>query len=141
MEWTREAYTLTDDPARADIDAIHALLKGTYWAGERSRESVALCVANSLCFSLFHEGAQVGMARVLTDVGATSYLCDVVIDPEHRSAGTGTWLMQAILEHPAVRRTRMLLITRDAQPFYRRLGFATHPYECMVHTSGGDAPR
>ena len=40
--------------------------------------------------------------------------------------------MQTILEHPAVRRTRVILITRDAQAFYRRLGFATHPYECML---------
>jgi hypothetical protein len=26
----------------------------------------------------------------------------------------------------------MLLVTRDAQDFYRRLGFERHPYECMV---------
>lgn len=134
MEWTRDDYTLTDDPARADVEAIHGLLKETYWAGTRSREQVALTVANSLCFSLFHDGRQVGVARVLTDVGATSYLCDVVIDPDHRDVGVGSWLMQVILEHPEVRRTRMLLITRDAQPFYRRLGFATHPYECMVRS-------
>jgi ribosomal protein S18 acetylase RimI-like enzyme len=141
MEWTRGEYTLTDDAGRADIDAVHALLKGTYWASERARESVAQCVAGSLCFSLFHGGSQVGVARILTDVGATSYLCDVVLDPGHRDGGIGTWLMQVILEHPAVRRTRMVLITRDAQSFYRRLGFETHPYECMVRpqSGGGEA--
>ncbi len=140
MEWTRGDYSLTDDAARADVDTIHALLGDTYWAGTRSRELVALSVAGSLCFSLFHGGRQVGVARILTDVGATSYLCDVVIDPAHRDVGVGSWLMQVILEHPSVRSTRMLLITRDAQPFYRRLGFATHPYECMVRspdTEGG----
>jgi ribosomal protein S18 acetylase RimI-like enzyme len=138
MEWTRDDYILTDDPARADVEAIHGLLKETYWAKTRSREQVALSVARALCFSLFHDGRQVGVARVLTDVGATSYLCDVVIDPGHRDAGVGGWLMQVILEHPDVRRTRMLLITRDAQPFYRRLGFATHPYECMVRSPAED---
>ncbi|HEU5179881.1 MAG TPA: GNAT family N-acetyltransferase [Candidatus Polarisedimenticolia bacterium] len=137
MEWIQGEYTLTDDPGRADIEAIHGLLEKTYWAAGRSRELVALSVGSSLCFSLFHDGSQVGVARVLTDVGATSYLCDVVIDPGHRDAGLGSWLMQVILEHPSVRRTRMLLITRDAQPFYRRLGFATHPYECMVRSPAG----
>jgi len=136
MQWTRGEYTLTDDPARADIAAIHGLLQRTYWAGSRSREQVAVTVASSLCFSLFHDDSQVGVARVLTDVGATSYLCDVVIDPDHRDVGIGSWLMEVILDHPSVRRTRVLLITRDAQPFYRRLGFATHPYECMVRSPG-----
>jgi len=132
MEWTHDAYTLTDDRERADVGAIHELLRGTYWAAGRSRDLVELTIRNSLCFSLFHRGKQVGVTRVLTDVGATSYVCDVVLEPSHRGLGVGRWLMQRILEHPAVRRTRVLLITRDAQAFYRPLGFETHPYECMV---------
>lgn len=40
--------------------------------------------------------------------------------------------MERILEHPAVRRTRVLFITRDAQEFYKKCGFVTHPYECML---------
>ena len=74
MDWTHGAYTLTDDPACADVDAIHGLLRDTYWAATRPRELVALSVANSLCFSLMHGGTQVGVARVLTDHGATSYV-------------------------------------------------------------------
>jgi ribosomal protein S18 acetylase RimI-like enzyme len=125
-------YELTDDAARLDLERICELLRDTYWAGARSRERVARSLRHSLCFGVFHGGRQVGLARVLTDHGATSYLCDVVIDPEHRSRGLGGWLMRAILEHPAVAGTRMLLVTRDAQDFYRRFGFETHPYECMV---------
>jgi GNAT superfamily N-acetyltransferase len=132
MEWTRGDYTLTDAADRADIDVVCRLLGDTYWAADRPRDLVALSIENSLCFSLFHRGKQVGTARVLTDRGASSYVCDVVLDPEHRSGGVGTWLMQRILDHPAVRQTRVLLITRDAQPFYRKLGFETHPYECML---------
>lgn len=131
MDWTRDDYTLTDDHRRADVDAIHALLADTYWAGTRSREAVRVSVEHSLCFSLFHRGAQVGLARVLTDVAATSYVLDVVVAEVHRARGIGTWLMERVLDHPAVRDTRVLLITKDAQPFYRALGFETHPYECM----------
>jgi ribosomal protein S18 acetylase RimI-like enzyme len=132
MEWSYGEYTLTDDRDRADVAVIHALLRTTYWAADRSREQVASSIANSVCFSLLHGGAQVGTARVLTDVGATSYVCDVVIAPSHRGRGVGRWLMERILGHPAVRDTRVLLITRDAQAFYRQLGFSTHPYECMI---------
>jgi ribosomal protein S18 acetylase RimI-like enzyme len=132
MDWRRDDYALTDDRERADVAAVHALLRDTYWAGDRSREQVALSVANSICLSLFHQGVQVGVARVLTDVGATSYVCDVVIEASHRSHGLGRWVMECILSHPSVRDTRVLLITRDAQAFYRQLGFTTHPYECMI---------
>ena len=44
--------------------------------------------------------------------------------------------MERILDHSAVRNTRVLLITRDAQVFYGRFGFATHRYECMVKPEG-----
>ena len=132
MDWTRGDYTLTDDRNRADHGAIHDLLRDTYWASARSHELVVLSVAHSLCFSLFHRGKQVGVARVLTDEAATSYLCDVVVEASHRSQGLGTWVMERVLDHPSVRNTRVLLITRDAQAFYRKFGFETHSYECMV---------
>jgi ribosomal protein S18 acetylase RimI-like enzyme len=127
-----ENYELSDDATRLDLERVCELLRDTYWAADRSREQIALSLRHSLCFGVFHCGRQVGLARVLTDQGSSSYLCDVVIDPEHRSRGLGAWLMHSILGHPAVVRTRMLLVTRDAQEFYRRVGFATHPYECMV---------
>jgi ribosomal protein S18 acetylase RimI-like enzyme len=128
-----EDYELSDDATRIDLDRVCDLLRDTYWAADRSREQIALSLRHSLCFGVFHGERQVGLARVLSDQGASSYLCDVVIDPEHRSRGLGGWLMRSILRHPAVVRTRMLLVTRDAQEFYRRLGFTTHPYECMLH--------
>jgi len=133
-----EDYELSDDATRLDLDRVCELLRGTYWAADRSREQIALSLRHSLCFGVFHGGRQVGLARVLTDQEASSYLCDVVIDPEHRLRGLGGWLMRSILGHPAVARTRMLLITRDAQEFYRRFGFATHPFECMVRPAGDD---
>jgi N-acetylglutamate synthase-like GNAT family acetyltransferase len=132
MEWSSSEYRLTDDPQHADVDAIHRLLRGTYWGAARSRETVAAGVSNSLCFSLFRNGAQVGVARVLSDTVATSYLCDVVVDPSLRGKGAGEWMLGRILEHPAVRETKMVLVTKDAEAFYRKLGFSAHPYACMV---------
>jgi ribosomal protein S18 acetylase RimI-like enzyme len=134
-----EDYELSDDATRLDLDRVCELLGDTYWAAGRSREQIALILRHSLCFGVFHRGRQIGLARVLTDQGASSYLSDVVIDAAHRSRGLGGWMMRSILEHPAVVRTRMLLVTRDAQDFYRRMGFMTHPFECMVRAERGAA--
>jgi GNAT superfamily N-acetyltransferase len=136
MESTYGAYSLTDDPERVDLAAVCELLRDTYWAANRPHEAIALSVRNSLCFSVHRDGRQIGLARVITDVGASSYVSDVVIHPDHRGRGLGKVLMRFLLQHPAVRGTRVLLITRDAQPFYRELGFVPHPFECMVR---GDA--
>jgi len=132
MQASHGAYSLTDDPDAIDLDVVCDLLRDTYWAADRPRDLVALSLRNSLCFSVRHHDRQVALARVLTDHGAVSYLCDVVVDPAHRGRRVGRWLMQCVLEHPAVRQTRTLLVTRDAQRFYAELGFVTHPYECMV---------
>jgi hypothetical protein len=72
MQWTREGYVLTDDAEQIDVDAVHTLLRDTYWAGTRSRETVRLSIDNSLCFGLYHDGKQVGVARILTDHGSNS---------------------------------------------------------------------
>ena len=141
MVWRQGEYELTDDPRRVDLDAVATLLRNTYWAHDRPCERIATTIENSIAFSLFHREAQIGFARALTDVGAQSYVCDVVLDDRHRSHGIGTWLMERILDHPTVRGTRVFLITRDAQPFYHRLGFVTHPYECMVLPEPRPKPR
>jgi ribosomal protein S18 acetylase RimI-like enzyme len=134
MEERFGEYVLTDDPRRFDLDAACGLLRDAYWARGRTREQIARSVERSLVFSVHIRDAdrQIAMARVIGDGVTTSYVCDVVVDADHRARGIGRRLVTAILAHPAVRGTRVLLITRDAQPFYRELGFVTHPYECMV---------
>lgn len=62
MEWKRGEYRLTDDGARADLDAICSLLMDTYWASGRPREKIASTIGNSLCFSLFHRATQTATA-------------------------------------------------------------------------------
>jgi len=132
MEWREKDYTLTDDPARLDLDAVCRLLHSTYWAASRSRDVIDRSLQHSINFSLLHTGGQVGFARIITDRATHGYLCDVVIAPEHRGRGIGKWMLGQILEHPFLRGCRIDLFTRDAQEFYRALGFDTHRYECLV---------
>lgn len=107
-----------------DVDKVVSMLQSTYWARERSGETIRLSLEHSLCFGAFRgDGAQVGFARVLTDYATSYYLCDVVVDPSCRGAGAGSTLLRAVTGHPALRGLRGILATRDAHAFYRKFGF------------------
>ena len=107
-----------------DVDRVTAMLQGTYWARERSGETIRLSLERSLCFGAFGEdGTQVGFARVITDYATSYYLCDVVADPRRRGQGVGSALLKAVTEHPALRGLRGILATRDAHAFYKKFGF------------------
>lgn len=132
MEWQRDGYFLTDEHARLDLATVTALLRATYWAADRSPETIERSLRHSLNFGLFHGAEQVGFARVVTDRATVGYLCDVVIADGQRGRGLGKWLLTCILEHPELRGCRIDLFTKDAQEFYRAFGFGAHKYTNMV---------
>lgn len=129
MEWTHGEYTLTDDPARLDLDAVCALLRTTYWASDRPRAFVEEAIRHSLCVGLWHAGRQTGFARAVTDHATFTWICDVIIHPDHRARGLGKWMLQCLIDHPRLQTRTQLLATRDAHGFYERRGF---------HRAGGD---
>ena len=113
------------EPARLDVDAIHAFLTRSYWASGVTRERVARSLEGSLCFGLFGDGAQIGFARVITDRVTFGYLCDVYVLEAHRGQGLGKRLVEAVRAHPELRGLRRLLLrTRDAHGLYEQFGFA-----------------
>lgn len=119
-----DGYEVTSDPARVDLDAVHAFLTRSYWAAGVPRDLIARAIAGSLPFSLLHEGRQVGFARVVTDRATFAYLADVYILEEHRGRGLARRLMDAILAHPELQGLRrFMLVTRDAEGLYARYGF------------------
>jgi GNAT superfamily N-acetyltransferase len=119
------AYLISTDPARLDLDAIHSYLSGeSYWARGRSRDQIVRGVENSLPFGVYRDGAQVGFARVVTDYATFAWLADVYVLEADRGKGVGKALVQAVVEHPAVRDLpRVLLATADAHGLYEHFGF------------------
>ncbi len=96
-----DGYTISTDPVRLDVAAIHAYLARSYWAEGIPLATVAESLAHSLCFGLFGpQGEQVGLARVITDRATYAYLCDVYVLEEHRGRGLSKRLMEAVLAHP-----------------------------------------
>ena len=79
-EYHRERFTISTDPTRLDLDAIHAFLAHeSYWAAGIARDTVARAIARSLCFGLYDGTAQIGFARVISDHATYAYLSDVYV--------------------------------------------------------------
>jgi ribosomal protein S18 acetylase RimI-like enzyme len=127
-EWKKDGLLVSTDPARLDVDAVHAFLTRSYWAAGIPREVVERSLRNSLCFGLYEGGKQVGLARVITDHATFAYLCDVYVLESHRGRGLGRWLMSCVMAHPEMEGLRRInLVTRDAHALYRPFGFVTPP--------------
>jgi GNAT superfamily N-acetyltransferase len=121
----RGGYTISTDPARLDIDAIHAYLTISYWAAGISRTTVAQSLRHSTGYGLYApDGAQVGFTRVITDWTTFAYLCDVYVLEAHGRRGLGVWLIETVLATPELRGIRRIaLTTRDAHGLYEKFGF------------------
>jgi GNAT superfamily N-acetyltransferase len=122
---TRGAYTLSTDPARVQVEVVHAFLRESYWAKDIPREIVERSIAGSLVFGIYHdESGQIAFARVISDRATFAYLADVFVLPDHRGAGLSSWMMEAIGAHPELQGLRRwMLVTRDAHGLYRRFGY------------------
>ena len=116
--------TIDTDKARLDLDVIHGFLSASYWSPNVPREIVRRAIDNSLCFGVYIGDAQVGFARVITDLSTFAYLADVFILEAYRGRGLSKRLMDAIVSHPQLQGLRRwTLITRDAHALYARYGF------------------
>lgn len=130
MEWAYKDFVIDDDNQRTDAEAVHRLLKDTYWARGREIETVQKTIANSHCFNVWKEGWQVGFARVVTDYAVFGWIADVIIDEEFRGLGLGKFLVKCICEHPEIPKRVLVLRTKDAHGLYEKYGFERSEFMC-----------
>ena len=128
-------YTISDDPTRLDLHAIHAYLSRSYWSPGVPFEVIARAVGGSLCIGAYDAGeAQVGLARFVSDYATYCYVCDVYVLEDHRGRGLSKALLQMAFEHPMLQGLRRWsLVTDDAHGLYRQFGFVpvAHPERHM----------
>lgn len=123
-EWMRAPYRISTSRAGLPIDDVLSLLHDTHWGGGITIEVLAVAVRNSICFGVYEGERLVGFARAVSDLATYAYLTDVVIAAEARGRRLGEWLIECIRAHPDLQGLRRIaLLTRDAAPFYERLGF------------------
>jgi GNAT superfamily N-acetyltransferase len=121
-----DGFVLDDDPARVDIDAVHAYLcNEAYWALGRPREQVERLVRDAQrVVSLFHDGRQIGFCRAVSDYTSFVYLADVYVLEEYRGRGLGLALVREMVDGSGeLLERKWLLHTKDAHDLYRKLGF------------------
>ena len=126
LEWRRDGYTISTDPARLDLEAIHRFLnQDSYWATGVTRERVERSIANSIPFGMYDaDGVLAGFARVVTDRTIFGWVCDVFVLPPHRGRHLGVWLMETVLSHPELQDLRQWMLgTADAHGLYAKFGF------------------
>lgn len=100
-------------------------LEATYWNEGIPLERLQRAHGGSSAWIVAKDGERVvASARALGDGAKYAWIYDVIVVPEWRGRGLGDAVMRALLEHPAVRDcARVLLATKDADGFYRRMGF------------------
>lgn len=125
VESRRGEFLISTDRGRLDLDVIHSFLTNCYWAKGIPREVVVGSIEHSLCFGVYDgNGAQVGFARVVSDFATVAYLGDVFVLESHRGRGLSKWMMECIMQHPALQNLRRwILLTRDAHGLYAQSGF------------------
>jgi len=135
LEHRHGGYLISDDPARLQIDAIHAALGRTYWAQGIPRELIERSLRGSLCVGAYDaSGGQVGLSRFISDFATFCYVCDVYVLEEHRGRGLARAMMTLGVKHPRLQGLRRWnLVTRDAHGLYAEFGFTAiaHPERYM----------
>lgn len=121
----KEEFCISTDHSMLDINAIHHFLSvDSYWSKNIPLEKVAAAAAGSLNFGLYHQGRQIGYARIISDYCSIAYLGDVYVLPEYRGKGLSKWMMQTIISHPQLQGLRRwILATKDAHGLYQQFGF------------------
>ena len=123
-EWSKGEFRVSTDPARLDIETIHAFLSTSYWATGVPEAVVRRSIEGSLPFGLYHGARLIGFARVISDYTTFAYLADVFVLPEYRAQKLGVWLIEVIMNHPELQGLRRWsLATRDAHDLYAKFGF------------------
>jgi GNAT superfamily N-acetyltransferase len=124
MDIQKGEFSINTDKTKLDYGIIHRFLRESYWAEGIPLKTVKKGIENSLCFGVYHQGRQIGFARVITDYATYAYLGDVFILANYRGRGLSKWLVEVITGHPELQGLRRwMLATRDAHGLYVQFGF------------------
>ena len=115
---------ISTDKKKLDVPMIINYLQNSYWAKERSAETIKKSIEHSICFGVYLEEKQVGFARVVSDLSVFAYIMDVFILDEYKGKGYGKQLMHDIMnDSDLINVENWVLRTLDAQGLYKQFGF------------------
>ena len=92
--------------------------------GAKSADWLRTAYSNSMYTCLAYDGGKIVAAgRAVADGVDCSYLCDIVVHPDHQGSGIGTELMQRLISLSRGHRKIILYAVPGREPFYRKFGF------------------
>ena len=123
MQQMFQEFLVSDEKTLIQPQRVFEMLSKSYWAADRTLETIKKSIENSLCFGVYYAGEQVGFARCITDYATSFLLVDVIIDDRFRGMGLGKALVSFVLSHENLQGLTGTLATRDAHTLYAKYGF------------------
>jgi len=126
MSWLHHGFEINTDKTKLDRDSILRMLRATYWASEVPADDLWESIVNSRAYGMYSpDGEQAGFARLVTDMTRFAWFSDVYVLPVHRGHGLGKWLVETVVNDPAIAKVRRIMLsTKDGHALYERMGFS-----------------
>jgi GNAT superfamily N-acetyltransferase len=121
-------YSVSNALTETQVEQLHSLYQREWWTVGRSLADVQTMLEHSdLVFAIAAPDTRelLAFARALTDRVFKALVLDVIVHPDHRSVGFGSFLMSHIIAHPALSNVRHieLYCLPERAAFYQRHGF------------------
>lgn len=125
----KDHYEIDDSFDRLDFDQLEKWLADAYWSPGIKKDEIIKGTRNSaIAVGCYLDGRMVGFLRVASDKTRFGYFMDVYVDAAHRGKGLATSMMQFVFDHSDFADVYVwLLMTKDAQGVYQKLGFTPVP--------------
>ena len=134
-------YSVANVLSEAQAEQLHSLYQREWWTVGRSLADVRTMLQHSdFVFAIAAPETQelLAFARVLTDHVFKALVLDVIVHPDHRSVGLGSFLMAHMIAHPVLSRVRHieLYCLPERAEFYQRQGFTSELGELRLMRRG-----
>jgi predicted GNAT family N-acyltransferase len=124
------SFEMIDRLTDAQIEELRALYQSEWWTKGRQLDGVRRMLQHSDIIIAFCEPDTkklVAFTRILTDYAYKALVFDVIVAAPYRGTGLGRRLMDAVVNHPALKAVRHieLYCLPELVPFYQQWGFTT----------------
>ena len=115
-------------------DLQQLMQEHTFWGKGRSIAGLRQMLrASAAVVSLWHKNELVGFGRASSDSVYRAVLWDVVVKNELQGHGNGRLIVEALLNHDAIKKTeRIYLMTTNQLGFYEQIGFKHNIYQKLM---------
>ncbi len=123
-------FEIIDHLTGAQIEELHAMYQSEWWTKGRQLDGVRRMLQHSDIIIAFCDADTkklVAFTRILTDYVYKALVFDVIVAAPYRNTGLGRRLMDAVVNHPALKTVRHveLYCLPELMPFYQQWGFTT----------------